>query len=131
MKIHIGVIGDFSDNFKPHAVTHDFLSHAAACSGLEVAYSWTKRAKLRSCLELPVLRVASSVLIVCTLIPRLAPAQKAPQPAPIEQLYKMPTVYSIPGMDKAQIRRDVVYKSAATEKGKVDLKFDSYAPANA
>ena len=76
------------------------------------------------------LRVASSVLIVCALTARLTLAQQPAQPPPIEQLYKMPVVYSVPGMDKAQIRHDIVYKSAQTDKGKVDLKFDSYAPAN-
>lgn len=76
------------------------------------------------------LRVAS-VLVVCALVSTLTSAQQPAQRPPIEQLYKMPVVYSVAGMDKAQIRPDIVYKSAQTDKGKVDLKFDSYAPANA
>ncbi len=56
--------------------------------------------------------------------------QPAPMP-PIEQLYTMPTVYSVPSMDKVQVRRDIVYKAVDAKKGKIELKFDSYAPADA
>ena len=57
--------------------------------------------------------------------------QAALAPPPIEQLYKMPVVYSVPGMDKAQVRRDIVYKSVDTERGKLDLKLDIYLPSGA
>ena len=62
---------------------------------------------------------------------RSASAQQPAPPPPIEQLYKMPAVLTVPGMDKAQIRRDIVYRSVETEKGKLDLKFDLYLPAGA
>ena len=77
------------------------------------------------------LQIGSSLLIVRAPILAVASAQQPAPPPPIEQLYKMPAVYAVPGMDKAQIRRNIVYKSAETEKGKVKLKFDLYAPANA
>jgi len=47
MKVHIGVIGDFSDNFEPHGVTNDFLGHAAAHVGFEVASSWVDTNRVR------------------------------------------------------------------------------------
>jgi len=50
---------------------------------------------------------------------------------PIEQVYKMPAVYSVPGMDQVQVRRDIVYKTVDSEKGKIDLKLDWYAPTAA
>jgi acetyl esterase/lipase len=41
----------------------------------------------------------------------------------------MPVVYSLPGMDKAKVRNDIIYKTADTPKGKVELKLDLYLPA--
>lgn len=76
-------------------------------------------------------QIVSSLLIACVLILAVTSGQQPAPPPPVGQLYKMPVVYSVSGMEKAQIRRDIVYKSAETEKGKVDLKFDLYAPANA
>lgn len=76
----------------------------------------------------------TSPLMVGLLASAVSPssaAQQAAPPPPIEQLYKMPAVYSVPGMNKVQIKRDIVYKSADTEKGKTDLKLDHYAPADA
>jgi CTP synthase (UTP-ammonia lyase) len=40
MKVRIGIIGDYRDDFAPHSTTNDFLAHAAAVSGAEVASSW-------------------------------------------------------------------------------------------
>jgi acetyl esterase/lipase len=47
---------------------------------------------------------------------------------PIEQLYKMPVVYTVPGMDQVEIHRDIVYNTANTPSGIVDLKMDVYVP---
>jgi acetyl esterase/lipase len=61
-----------------------------------------------------------------------ARAQEGPQPPPpFEQVYQMPTVYQVPGMDKVQVRRDIVYKSVETSKGRAELKLDLYLPAGA
>lgn len=59
---------------------------------------------------------------------------RAQQPAstpPIDQMYRMPAVYSVPGMDKVQVLHDVVYKRMRGEKGDAELKFDIYTPADA
>lgn len=40
MKVHIGIVGDFSPDFEPHVVTNDFLGHAATWSGFEVTCTW-------------------------------------------------------------------------------------------
>jgi acetyl esterase/lipase len=50
---------------------------------------------------------------------------------PIEQLYKMPVVYTLPGMDQVEIHRDIVYRTLETPRGKVDLKMDVYVPPKA
>jgi acetyl esterase/lipase len=75
------------------------------------------------------------ILLYCPILSVLGLSEAfAQQPAPmppIEKLYKMPVVYSVPGMDKVQVRRDIVYKSVDTEKGKLELKFDLYLPAGA
>ncbi len=63
-----------------------------------------------------------------------AMAQQEPQPAPpppFEQLYKMPVVYSVPGMDKVEVRRDIVYKSIDATPANLHLKLDAYIPAGA
>jgi acetyl esterase/lipase len=61
-----------------------------------------------------------------------ARAQEGPQPPPpFEQVYQMPVVYEAPGMDKVQVRRDIVYKTVETPKGKAELKLDLYLPARA
>jgi acetyl esterase/lipase len=56
--------------------------------------------------------------------------EKPPLP-PFEELFRLPVVYSVPGMDAAQVREDIVYKSVETSEGKLDLKMDVYRPANA
>jgi acetyl esterase/lipase len=43
----------------------------------------------------------------------------------------MPVVYEVPGMDKVQVRRDLVYKTVEIPGGKVELKLDLYLPAGA
>src|SRR5882762_3167497 len=61
-----------------------------------------------------------------------ARAQEGPQPPPpFEQVYQMPVVYEVPGMDKVQARRDIVYKTVETTKRKAELKLDLYLPAGA
>ena len=105
--------------------TPDFRSPADP-QEFKALYAWSPYHNLKRCHYF-----ALPLLMVCVIVPAVTSAQQPSPPPPIEQLYKMPAVYSVPGMDKAQVRRDIVYKSAEAEKGKVDLKFDSYAPANA
>jgi acetyl esterase/lipase len=69
-------------------------------------------------------------LLTCFAFHRLSAQQPAPRP-PIEQLYKMPAVYSVPEMDTVQVRRGVVYKTVESPNAKTELKFDWYAPADA
>jgi len=92
------------------------------------------------------LKVASLSLVLAFVaagLPAQEKAQPAPQP-PFEQLYRMPLVYSVPGMDKVEVRRDVVYKSVANSAAagqglgstaqnaaKLELKLDAYIPAGA
>ncbi len=52
-------------------------------------------------------------------------------PPPIDEVFRMPVVHRLPGMEQAKVRRDIVYKSADSANGKVDLKLDVYAPASA
>jgi acetyl esterase/lipase len=60
-----------------------------------------------------------------------ARAQKGPQPPPpFEQIYQMPAVYDVPGMDRVYVRRDIVYKTVDALGGKTDLKLDLYLPAD-
>jgi acetyl esterase/lipase len=72
--------------------------------------------------------------VVWFLFPGIAPtacAQAGPEPPPpFEQVYQMPAVYDVPGMDKVQVRRDIVYKTVDAAGGKTDLKLDLYLPAD-
>jgi len=43
----------------------------------------------------------------------------------------MPIVYSVPGMDKVAVHRDIVYKTVDTAGAKLELKMDVYAPSGA
>jgi len=78
-----------------------------------------------------VLLIASSA--IWFLLLGIAPttrAQEGPQPPPpFEQVYQMAVVYDVPGMDKVQVRRDIVYKTVDASGGKTDLKLDLYLPA--
>jgi acetyl esterase/lipase len=77
-------------------------------------------------LEISVLLIAFSLVSVSPN----AMVQKAPQTAPpIEQLYKMAAVYSVPNMDKVEIHRNIVYKTLNAPSGKIDLKMDVYVPS--
>src|SRR5262249_53274731 len=60
-----------------------------------------------------------------------ASGQQPPPMPPIEQLYHLPVVYAVPGMDKVELRRDVVYKTAEVKGTKTALKLDAYLPADA
>jgi acetyl esterase/lipase len=71
-----------------------------------------------------------NVLCCCLGVALLASAQQGPQPPPFEQVYRMPAVYSLPGMDKAKVHNDIVYKTVDTPKGKVEMKLDLYLPAD-
>ena len=79
-------------------------------------------------------RLAATAVIQFLLL-GIAPearAQEGPQPPPpFEQVYQMPVVYEVPGMEKVQVRRDIVYKTVETTKGKAELKLDLYLPAGA
>jgi len=52
-------------------------------------------------------------------------------PPPFEELFRLPVVFSVPGMDETQVRKDIVYKTVETPNGKLDLKMDVYLPAGA
>ena len=58
-------------------------------------------------------------------------AAGAAAPPPFEELFRMPVVYSVPGMDAAQVREDVVYKTVERPDGKLELKMDVYLPMGA
>lgn len=61
-----------------------------------------------------------------------APAVQPPPTPPIEEVYRMPVVLTVPGMDTVAVRRDVVYKTAtASSGGPLPLKADIYTPAGA
>jgi acetyl esterase/lipase len=73
-------------------------------------------------------RVLLAAFALC--VSRSASAQQpAPMP-PIEQLYRMPVVYTVPGMDKVEVRRDIVYKTTEVKGAQTRLKFDAYLPAD-
>lgn len=61
---------------------------------------------------------------VAGLLAVTAAAQMAPNRTP-DQMTKLPIVYSVPGMDKVAVRRDLVYKTA----GESRLRMDVYSPA--
>jgi hypothetical protein len=65
-------------------------------------------------------KMSIRILLIAILVGTTVSAfsQQPPSMPPIEQLYKMPAVYSVPAMDKVQIKRDIIYKSVDTEKGK-------------
>ena len=77
----------------------------------------------------------AATAVIQFLVLGIAPetrAQEGPQPPPpFEQVYQMPVVYEVPGMEKVQVRRDIVYKTVETTKGKAELKLDLYLPAGA
>ena len=58
-----------------------------------------------------------------------AAAPRGAPPPPFEELFRMPVVYSVSGMDQAQVRSDVTYKTVDADGGKVELKIDVYTPA--
>ncbi len=61
-----------------------------------------------------------------------APSNPQPPPMPPpDQVFRMPIVYSVPGMDKVSVRRDIVYKTVDSAGAKLDLKMDVYVPAGA
>ncbi len=74
-------------------------------------------------------RILLAAMLVGTTVS--AYGQQPPPMPPIEQLYRMPTVYSVPGMDKVQVRPGIVYKTVDGTQGKTELKLDWYAPAGA
>jgi acetyl esterase/lipase len=59
------------------------------------------------------------------------PAAQPAAPPAFEEMYKMPLVFSVPGEDQAQVRRDIVYKSTEGPNGKLNLKLDVYTPRGA
>jgi hypothetical protein len=82
------------------------------------------------------LQLRAALLAVAAFPGTSAMAQQpAPQPAappPFEQVYKMPVVYSVPGEDKVQVRRDIVYKTVERPAGgNLELKLDVYTPREA
>ena len=81
--------------------------------------------------SLVLLFIAAVIEFLSLGIAPIARAQEGPQqPPPFDQIYQMPAVYSVPGMDKVQVRRDIVYKTVDASAGKTDLKLDLYLPAD-
>jgi len=71
-------------------------------------------------------------MLVSTLLLFACQPSSAQQPVPtppFEQLYRMPVVYSVPGMDKVEVRSEITYKSAEVNGAKTALKLDAYLPA--
>jgi dienelactone hydrolase len=58
------------------------------------------------------------------------PRQPAPMP-PIAEVFPKPIVLAVPGMEKIQPRKDIVYKSVDSASGKLDLRLDAYIPTGA
>ena len=73
----------------------------------------------------------AGILLFVAFAATTAGAQQPTPPPPFEEMYKMPLVYSVPGEDQAQVRRDIVYKSVEAPAGKLDLKLDVYTPPGA
>lgn len=63
--------------------------------------------------------------------PPEARARRGPPPPPFEEMFRSPLVYSVPGMDKVEVREDVVYKTMETPEGRLALKMDVYLPRDA
>jgi acetyl esterase/lipase len=83
----------------------------------------------RTSLVLPVFLAVNMFSLLGT-VPE-ARAQEGPKPPPpFEQVYQMPVVYDVPGMDKVRVRSDIVYKTVDAPGGKTDLKLDLYLPAD-
>ncbi len=81
--------------------------------------------------SLVLLATSAAIWFLLLGIAPTACAQEGPQPPPpFEQVYQMPAVYDVPGMDKVQVRRDIVYKTVDTPGGKTELKLDLYLPAD-
>jgi acetyl esterase/lipase len=51
-----------------------------------------------------------------------------PQSPSFEEMTKLPIVYSIPGMDRTAVRRDVVYRTAGETSDQTALLMDVYSP---
>jgi acetyl esterase/lipase len=66
------------------------------------------------------------LLVVLASEPSFAQeVNKAKPMPPFEEMVRMPVVYRVPGLDKAVVRRNLVYKTA----GKSPLELDAYLPA--
>jgi acetyl esterase/lipase len=51
-----------------------------------------------------------------------------PQSPSFEEMTKLPIVYSIPGMDRTAVRRDIVYRTAGETSDQTALLMDVYRP---
>jgi len=74
-------------------------------------------------------KLCCSFLFVVLNLGFVAHAQQATtldDPPWVKELASKPLVYSIPGMDKVTVQRDLVYKRV----GSIDLKMDAYRPDN-
>ena len=70
-------------------------------------------------------RVATGLLAASAASASIAmPQDKKPAPS-FDEIVKMPLVYSVPGMDRAEIQKDIAYRTA----GETTLKMDVYAPS--
>ena len=76
--------------------------------------------------EVYVRAFAATLLFAVATEPALAQqVHKAKAMPSFEEMVRMPVVYRLPGMDKAVVRRNLVYKTA----GQMPLELDAYLPA--
>jgi acetyl esterase/lipase len=77
--------------------------------------------------------LAPIMILFVFVVPLVRAQQPSAQVVPpgFEERYKMPLVFSVPGEDQVQVRRDIVYKSTEGSAGKLDLKLDVYTPHGA
>jgi acetyl esterase/lipase len=71
--------------------------------------------------------MALSLAVCCTALAQ-APAAQPREMPPLEQLLRMPVLLTVPGMDKVEVRSDLVYKKAPGAGREVELKADIYMP---
>lgn len=73
-----------------------------------------------------------SLLLIVVLLLNLAQGQKSPEqpkpemPAWLKSALSSRVVYSVPGMDRVKVEKDITYKQA----GSIQLKMDVYRPPN-
>jgi acetyl esterase/lipase len=57
--------------------------------------------------------------------------KEIPPAPPLAELFRLPVVYAVPGMDAVRVRENIVYKTPASADGALDVKMDVYLPEDA